>query len=198
MSKHPLMTSPRAFFKGLVRKELDETKIHVSSAVKNYLCELLQFYIYSDHLFSEVSPSGKKEMKTLAEMYFTTQDSKINLKRQLKKMGDTSLYISGFLRDFLKRKPISVDYYMNMGSQAYGTLADLDEKDLFEELASRFPDLVFILFRIQKKNTNIKYHYILSLLDYYMDTGSKQTSQELIRQGIHVPFKNKGSNFSSH
>ena len=42
----------------------------------------------------------------------------------LKKLGDRSLYISGFFADSLQRKVVDVDYYAEMGGVAYGALAD--------------------------------------------------------------------------
>ena len=43
--------------------------------------------------------------------------------RQLKDVGDTSLYVSGFFADSLQRKLVDVDYYIQMGGAAYGELA---------------------------------------------------------------------------
>ena len=111
-------------------------------------------------------------------------------------MGDTSLYISGFFRESLKKKLISVDYYINMGRQAYQSLSCLQNEELFEELSYRFSDLVFVLFQIRKKNQKDKYNDLLALLDQYMDTGSSQTARDLINQGINIPFIRSWKNHS--
>src|SRR6516225_2434594 len=42
--------------------------------------------------------------------------------RQLKDVGDKSLYVSGFFADSLQRKLVDVDYYIQMGGSAYGQL----------------------------------------------------------------------------
>ena len=82
-----------------------------------------------------------------------------------------------------------------MGQQAYRSLSDFQNGDLFEELALRFSDLVIVLFQIRKKNSTN--NDLLSLLDQYMETGSTQTAQDLISQGINIPFK-KGWKNQAH
>ena len=103
MSKSVVLENSASFFNTLVNEYLHKTGVNVSDSVKNYLSELLQFYIFSDHLFS-VDPSGRKQVKTLAELYLNSHYSNISLKSNLKKIGDTSLYISGFFRESLRKK----------------------------------------------------------------------------------------------
>ena len=189
MSDSAVLENSATFFNSLVSEHLDKTGVSVSEPVKIYLSELLQFYIFSDHLFSELDSSGKKQVKTLAELYLNSQ--KTHLKNNLKKMGDTSLYISGFFRESLKKKLVSVDYYINMGRQAYKSLSDFQGGELFAELAVCFPDLVFVLFQIRKSNSPNQYKDLLSLMDHYMETGSPYVAKDLIDQGISIPFKEK-------
>ena len=195
MSKSVVLENSASFFNTLVNEYLHKTGVNVSDSVKNYLSELLQFYIFSDHLFS-VDPSGRKQVKTLAELYLNSHYSNISLKSNLKKIGDTSLYISGFFRESLRKKMVSVDYYINMGQQAYESLSGFQGGELFEELAVRFSDLVFVLFQIRKKNQNDKYNDLLSMLDKYMETGCSQTARDLVDQGINIPFKKGWKNHS--
>ena len=196
MSKSTLLECTSDFFSALIKESLNKTGIHVSLPVKNYLSELLQFYILSDHLFSELDSSGKKQLQTLAELYLNSHGSPVSMKNNLKKMGDTSLYISGFFMESLKKKMVSVDYYINMGRQAYESLSDLQNGNLYEELAVRFSDLVLVLFQIRKTNSSDKYKDILCLLDQYMETGSTQIARDLIGQGINIPCKKSWKNYS--
>lgn len=188
MSKHNLATTAPEFFKTLIQRKMTESGVYVSAEVKDYLSDLLQFYIFTDHLFGEVSSSGKKHIKTLAETYLLAYSSPSSMKSALKKVGDTSLYLSGFFRESLKRKTVSLDYYITMGRKAYETLANLQNQILFKELADRFLDLMFILFRIQQHSL-AKAPYLLSLINQYMDTHSPQEAKELVRYGINISFK---------
>ena len=187
------MKSTKHFFNDLVKTGLSESNINVSNAVRHYLGNLLEFYIFSDHLFSKISHSGKKQMHTIAELYLTRNTSKIGKQKQLKKIGDTSLYISGFFRESLRRKMISVDYYIQMGQSAYESLSDFQDKELFTELAEHFADLVFVFFCIYKKSTGNQHNYLLSLIDQYMDTQSHKVAKQLSNHGICIPF-NKNQN----
>ena len=194
MSELALLKDSPAFFKALVQEGLESAQVKVSPPVGEYLVKLLMFYVFSDHLFS-ISPSGKKQLKTLAELYLQSHSFPTALKGNLKKMGDMSLYISGFFRESLTKKRISVEYYINMGQSAYQSLSEFHEGELFEELAFRFSDLVGVLFQIRKKSSPNQYSDMLALLDHYMKTGSDHLAKDLIREGIRLPF-NKKSPFS--
>ena len=196
MSKPTCLKVDLDFFKVLVLEGLNQSGVQVSSLVKDYLIKLLQFYIFSDHLFLEISSSGKKRVKTLAEMYLNSCASTVNMKSSLKELGDTSLYISGFFRESLKKKLISVNYYIEMGQQAYETLADLYSQELFKEMSARFKDLTFVLFYIQKHQSSEP--YVMSLMDRYLDTGCYKSAKALNKEGINVPFKRKKNDFFSH
>ena len=196
MSKSTCLKVNLDFFKVLVLEGLNQSGVQVSISVKDYLTKLLQFYVFSDHLFSEVSSSGKKRIKTLAEMYLNSCTSTVNTKNNLKELGDTSLYISGFCREYLKKKLVSVDYYIEMGQQAYETLADLHSQELFKEMSVRFKDLTFVLFYIRKHQSSDP--YVISLMDRYLDIGCSKSVEALNKEGISVPFTRTKSDLFSH
>ena len=192
MSDFALLKDSPAFFRSVVKEGLESAQVQVSPSVGDYLVQLLMFYVVTDHLFS-ISPSGKKQLKTLAELYLQSHSFPATLKGNLKKMGDMSLYISGFFRESLTKKRISVEYYMTMGKSAYQSLSEFHESALFEEMAFRFSDLVCVLFQIRKKSSPRQYSDTLALLDHYMETGSDHLAQDLIREGISLPFNKKPS-----
>ena len=182
-AKSLVLENSADFFNILIKEGFSKTGVQVSALVKNYVSRVLQFYIFSDHLFSEMDSSGKKQVKTLAELYLKGQSSPGSLRNSLKKMGDMSLYISGFFREYLTKKLVSVDYYMNMGKQAYGSLSDFQDKSLFEELSTRFSDLVFVLLHIRKTT----YRKENVFLDPYRKTRAleklKMTEEILKKEG---------------
>ena len=192
MSELTLLKDSPAFFKALVKEGLESAQVKVSPSVGDYLSRLLMFYVASDHLFS-ISPSGKKHLKSLAELYLQSHSFPASLKGNLKKMGDMSLYISGFFRESLTKKRVSVEYYMNMGKSAYQSLSEFQEGAVFEELAFRFSDLVCVLLQIRKQSSFHQHSDMLTLLDQYMETGSDHLAKDLIREGISLPFNKKPS-----
>src|SRR3954452_21705494 len=73
--------------------------------------------------------------------------------RQLKDVGDTSLYVSGFFGDSVQRKLVDLDYYIQMGGAAYMELARFFRGnphsvvfgEVYDELGSKFPRFVDVL-----------------------------------------------------
>ncbi|MBL0220762.1 MAG: hypothetical protein IPQ07_43695 [Myxococcales bacterium] len=76
--------------------------------------------------------------------------------RNLKQVGDTSLYISGFFAESLSRSLVDVDYYVGLGQNAYGQLArslgaNRSIGEVYEELAAKFPQFVDVLVQVRRR-----------------------------------------------
>ena len=83
-------------------------------------------------------------------------------RRQLREIGDTSLYVSGFWGESLADKPVDVDYYIEMGGSAYGELARGGSGwtgdpygDVFAELAINFARFVEVLAAISRRTSRL-------------------------------------------
>src|SRR5215467_2104707 len=64
--------------------------------------------------------------------------------RNLKVVGDTSLYVAGFFAESLSRSLVDVDYYVGLGQSAYAQLARTlggshSLTDIYNELSAKFP-----------------------------------------------------------
>src|SRR5436190_24204923 len=77
--------------------------------------------------------------------------------RNLKQVGDTSLYIAGFFAESLTRSLVDVDYYVGLGQTAYAQLArsfgsgSKTIGEVYEELAENFPQFVDVLAQVRKR-----------------------------------------------
>ncbi len=76
--------------------------------------------------------------------------------RNLKQVGDTSLYVAGFFADSLTRSLVSAEYYVGLGQNAYAQLArqlgtNRSISDVYEELAANFPQFVDVLGEVRKR-----------------------------------------------
>ena len=76
--------------------------------------------------------------------------------RNLKQVGDTSLYVAGFFAESLTRSLVDVDYYVGLGQTAYTQLArSLGPRksigEVYEELAAKFPRFVDVLAAVRKR-----------------------------------------------
>jgi hypothetical protein len=186
-----LCVSPGDFFKGLVRAGLERRKLQTYPVVETYLVNLLQHYLDARNLFDPAfDEAGNKIPSTLAEMYLhanTTEDTvqKIEL---LKKLGDRSLYMSGFFGASLERKAIDLDYYVNMGGVAYATLATYMREDttikVYSTISSRFIDFVDVFTHISHDSFIQTNESLLRLYDRYLMTGSELAREKLVEMGV--------------
>lgn len=79
--------------------------------------------------------------------------------RNLKQVGDTSLYVAGFFAESLTRSLVDVDYYVGIGQSAYSQLArslgapraQRSITEVYEELAAKFPQFVDVLGAVRKR-----------------------------------------------
>ena len=81
-------------------------------------------------------------------------------RKQLRDIGDTSLYVSGFWSDSLEQAAVDVDYYVEIGGSAYGALAQdgsvwtVDPySDVFRELAINFVRFASALALVSRRTT---------------------------------------------
>lgn len=187
------MISSKEFFTGIVDEAVNKRKMKISLQAKLYLVDLLSFYMFSENLFGD---EGKKET-TLAEMFLTAINSEYHLQIDLlKKLGDSSLYISGFFGDSLKNKIIDLDYYIDMGGSAYSSLASVEKLSeraiIFEEFSFKFMEFVDVLTYISQKSFVQTNQDLLRLYDRYISTGSDLAREELIEKGLlHSQLKKK-------
>ncbi len=202
MKQKPVLISelvtPKDFFSEMVSTAISKRNLKVYPAVQDYLVSLLEHYLDAKNLFdSEMTEEGlKKTPDTLAEMYLRASNSEHTTRvALLKKLGDRSLYISGFFADSLQRKIVDVDYYAEMGGAAYGALSEYTKEDnysaIFKVFSSRFLEFVEVLNIISEESFIKSDQSILRLYDKYMRTGSELAKEKLIEMGvITLPLEN--------
>lgn len=186
-----LFVSPGDFFRDLVRKGFERRKLDTFPHVESYVVQLLQHYLDARNLFDpEFDETGRRIPKTLAEMYLTAnnaEDQHIKVEL-LKKLGDRSLYMSGFFGDSLQRKLVDVDYYVNMGGVAYATLASCVREDtsarIYETISKRFIEFVDVLTYISHSSFIKSNESVLRLYDRYLTTGSELAREKLHEMGV--------------
>lgn len=176
-----LFETPRQFFLDRVEEALKRVKFEPLPLSRQYLVDLLQHFMFSENLFS------KRE--TLAEFYLRAQNAAPPLRQDLlKKLGDGSLYISGFFGDSLARKVVDIDYYVDMGGAAYRALAlsaqDETASNVYNEYSTCFAEFVDVLTCISQDSLIQTDGDLLRLYDRYMATGSKIAEEQLVEHGL--------------
>lgn len=193
-NKSIYVVSAKECFKEMIDHAMEKCKVQTFPLAQTYLTGILENYIHTDNLYDSVQDDGKKTRDTLAEMYLRAQNSESKLKTELlKKLGDVSLYVSGFFGDSFSRKIIDVDYYINMGESAYSSLATATKEDtvkkVYVEFSTKFLSFVDVLSFISQKAQLQNKENILRIYEKYMKTGSPLAREILVEQGIvAIPF----------
>ncbi|UXR65784.1 hypothetical protein EZJ49_05915 [Bdellovibrio bacteriovorus] len=186
-----LFVSPEGYFQELVQKGLSQRKVQTYPLVETYLVNLLQHYLDARNLFDPgyATEGGQKNPTTLAEMYLTAQNADSVVRAEmLRKLGDRTLYISGFFGDSLSRKIVDVDYYAEIGGAAYASLAHCTREDtlarVYGVFSERFLEFVDVLTYISHHSFVKSDESILRLYERYMRTGSELAREKLVEMGV--------------
>lgn len=185
-----LFVSPREYFSEVVEAAMTKRNLQTYPAVRKYLVDLLEHYLDARNLHDQrLDHSGSPVPTTLAEMYLKANSAEISEKRELlKKLGDRSLYISGFFGDSLERKIVDIDYYADMGGAAYECLAHVSKEDttakVYKVFSQRFLEFVDVLSYISQQSFVQSDQSILRLYDRYLRTGSELAREKLIEMGV--------------
>ena len=196
MNQPPLShfaVSCREYFTEVINEGMEKTKFYPSQMARFYLIEVMEQFLSSENLFEKKERTKDSEKKlstgTLAEKLLTAtnqrQGIRVNL---LKRLGDTSLYISGFLGDSLKYKIVDIDYYADIGCVAYQRLSKVINDNSFQELYMefatefiKFMDLLTFFSHKSNLQTNTD---LLRLYDRYIKTGSQLAKELLETNGL--------------
>lgn len=170
---------PIEHFKELVSEALQHQKVITNELAEYYLSSLLASFTTSDKTIDE----------PLAVAYLKAMGSSRDVQlRQMRDIGDISLFTSGFFSDSLSRKIVDIDYYMSMGSSCYGYVASIDRnegvRELFGELAAKFAAFVDVLNEVSERSALTSSKDVLRVYERWLRTKSAFAEKKLRSMGI--------------
>jgi hypothetical protein len=185
----PVLSSQsiKDFFRDLLQRAMENQRAQVQPFTELYVVNLLHEYLLSEALYVQ-SEDGRLEQKPLAFLLKEALEEPGPARlHMLRRLGDTSLFVSGFFPDSLARRSslVDVDYYIAMGGRAYdavGTLAG--HRDLWSELSGRFRLLVDLLNEVSERTLASTNAGLVRLYERWMKTGSERLATLLARQGV--------------
>lgn len=195
---HLVLVTGQEYFSKVVQEGFSQRRVQTFPQVQDYLVSVLTHYVDVRNLYEpEFDEAGQRQPQTLSEMYLIAQQAEASKKTELlKKMGDKSLYISGFFGDSLQRKLVDIDYYARMGGMAFAALSSTTKEDVsakvYGELSRRFLDLVEVLTFISQSAFIQNDSSVLRLYDRYLRTGSSIAREKLIEMGVLTPTHQPG------
>ncbi len=142
-----LARTVEGFFHDEVDRAFRDEGLPPGTLVEHYLVQLLAGYA-----------AQRIEDKPLAlRMLAAAEAPERERRRQLREVGDTSLYLSGFWSESLADGPVDLGYYIDMGGSAYGELARAGGRgadpfgEVFAELALHFVRFVGVLALVSRR-----------------------------------------------
>ena len=176
--------SAQEYFRELVSESLAQRRLRVLEATEFYLVNLLAENLRR----APRSPAASAEPLALILKQALEGDREARW-RNLKRLGDTSLFVSGFFGDSLARSLVDVDYYIAMGERAYDALSGdargpSGAHELFAELAERFPQFVDLFAEIAELAELRSNRGLLRLYERFLTTGSQRVAERLRERGV--------------
>lgn len=183
-----VMVSPQEYFRDLLSGAIGRQNLSVNQETEFYLVNLLAEFLDVDKLFS-ARDDGSKDQPPLALMLAKALEGPREAQvPALRKLGDVSLYVSGFWSDSLSRSVVDIDYYIRMGGAAYGKVAELtpsrSARSLYEELSDKFNAFVDVLGEVAEKTAMVTNTGVVRLYERWMKTGSARLARLLGERGV--------------
>ncbi len=181
--------SAREWFRETVGETLAHRNLKVQEVTEFYLVDLLASFLEREKLFVE-EEDGSVHAEPLALILLRAlEKGRTQRTRELRRLGDTALYVSGFFGDSLARSVAGVDYYIAMGERAYGALAQegagaRGQDDLFAELADRFEQFVDVFAEIAELSNLRSDRGLVRLYERYLTTRSARVADLLRERGV--------------
>ncbi len=179
------------YFRGLVLGALERQRVSSSEETTFYLVSLLDGFVRPTAI------AGEGDDRPLAIRLAEALQTGGSAQREgLRRVGDLSLFTSGFFADSFSRAIVDIDYYIALGGYAYGSLSHDYTRDaaVFGELAEKFSRYVDVLADVCEHTTLSSNTDLLRLYEKWLRTGSRREGERLVARGI-VPNQSIGSRF---
>lgn len=172
--------TPAEYFKELVDAALARQRVPAGDLTTYYLVNLLCQFV-------RLQGTPEADQPLALRLQHALQTGGVEGRSRLRRLGDFSLFVSGFFADSLNRRTVDVDYYVSMGEFAYGSLGRSEEEtfsDVFTELANRFVGFSDVLADVSDRSTLRSSTDVLRLYEKWLRTGSSRDRDKLIERGI--------------
>jgi hypothetical protein len=167
------------FFRELLESAMTRQHLRAHATTSFYLVNLLSGFIRTNGEDDADQPLGIRLAQAL-------QADRVRQRDGLRRVGDQSLFISGFFADSLNRSLVDVDYYITLGEYAYGSLARSGDalEDVFDELSDKFAAFVDVLAEVSERSALTSNADVLRLYEKWLRTGSRRSGNLLASKGI--------------
>lgn len=167
-SKLILQTNLRTYFFESLSSINAESICPMPESLIYYSSDLLERFSLSEDYF-EIQEGKVREKILGMKLLESTNLSSVEQVRVLRDVADTSLLVSSYFSDSLRKKVVDASYYSNIGKNAYERLNNvsphyLDIPSFYHMLATSFDRVGLLLKKLSVQSFNTKEQ---SLFDSY-------------------------------
>jgi hypothetical protein len=185
------VASLQEFFKDSVAAAMTKQRLAADDHTAHYVVNLLTLFARYETLYDQDKPGPGLQPVALVLAAAADSRDRETHNALLRRAGDTSLFVAGFLGDGFARKLVDVDYYIDMGGAAYGQLSDNVRGtregrafgSVFAELARKFADFVDVLAEIRDAGKGDALD-VLRLYEVWLRTRSRRAARLLREHGL--------------
>lgn len=187
------------YFRTSIDDVVARQQVEIDPHAAHYVVNMLTLFSRSDELYEDDGECYG--LRPLALMLADAADAATVEQRNhlLQRIGDVALFIAGFFADGLARRAVDIDYYINMGGNAYGSLSEEVRgtfrgnaiAGVYRELAIKFHVLVDVLNEVRAGPGDGSDVDLLRTYEVWRKTGSRRAEALLRQQGV-VPFAATG------
>jgi hypothetical protein len=169
------------YFRRLVGTALDNQRVEALELTGYYLVQLLAACARCD----PEDPQQRDEPLAL-RLGRALEAGGARQRRELRRVADQSLFVSGFFSDSLNRALVDVDYYATLGGYAYASLSQREDvlAPVFAELAERFTSFADVLSEVSEESALTSNTDLLRLYERWARGTSPRRGELLARRGI--------------
>jgi len=185
-------TNLRGFFQDAVTEAMERRRVVADDLTVVYVVNLLESFLRSEDFYTR-TPEGL-ELQPLAMVYAEALEAPSSQAREqaLKRLGDLALFVAGVFAESLNRRPVDIDYYVSMGGNAYGCLAEACDAQrdrrgvvqVFSELAEKFVAFADVLATVHERIRVRSDADVLRVYETWLRTGSRRAEALLREAGI--------------
>ena len=127
-------------FRTAICSAFAKERVALNEISQQYLIDMLSGFVSSNQMGPDPG------LPTLTLLYRDALEA-TGAKRIIafKRLGDMSLFLSGFFIDYVRHTMNGVGYYIDMGSAAYDSIARESSNPVFSELSKKFVPVVGVL-----------------------------------------------------
>ena len=178
------------FFRELLSLAIENQRARVHQATELYLANLLSGFLQTESLLVR-EEDGSLQRRPLALLFKEALEEEGAARaRALRRLGDTSLFVSGMFSESLSASLVDVEYAIAMGSRAYDALGEVaarhgrGARSVWEELAAKFSQLVEVLNEVSERTLATSNAGLLRIYEKWIKTGSPRVATLLSEHGV--------------